>query len=428
MKQYDVTRKMHFKSPQGVCVHVVGVTYTSNTRPTMIESLWYEARNPSYQNPDPAKRIGMVAYFPEMYRRYSEDAGRTWQSIGEVYTEDGLHLEGKRRYPSAQYFDADTGLLVAVYMTYETYANKERTEVFNDAGIWSETRRMRYEISRDAGRTWEPSKPLVHKGGQYDEIHWGPDFEFGKSYGAIDRPHIKLADGTMLASMTSNLQDGNNYQVALAHARWTEDVSDVEWEFSEYIKIPLTKSSQGLCEADMIELADGRILVTMRGCGDREKRTFPSLKFYSISSDGGWTFSEPRPIAYEDGSMVWTPSSYHSLFRSSKNGRLYFLANILDEPTYDSEPRWPLCIAEVDEERICIIKETVGLVQGLPDDLSPELREAADKRTKGVRYSNYTQYEDRDTQELVLLMATQPNISWEDWTADNYEYRITIPD
>jgi hypothetical protein len=232
----------------------------------------------------------------------------------------------------------------------------------------------------------------------------------------------------MLSPMTVDLQDGNNYQVGIAHARWTDGLSDVEWEFSDFIKIPLTVSSQGLCEASLMELADGRILVTMRGCGDRENKTFPSLKFYSVSNDGGWTFSDPKPITYEDGSMVWTPSSFHSLFRSSKNGKLYFLANILNEPTYDSEPRWPLCMAEWDDEKNCVIQETVGVVQGLPDDLSPELREAAEKRTKGRRYSNWSQYEDRDTQELVLFMATQPNISWEDWTADNYEYRITLPD
>ena len=429
MKTYDVKRTLYIKAPQqGYCVHVGDPCYRSKDKPEMIEPVYSEARNPMYVHPDPAKRIGAYAYMPEIYTRYSDDNGQTWEVRGEVRTQDYNHLEGKHSYRPGYYFDPDNGLMVAMYMSYEIYASQRNKERFSDEGLSGHTRQMWYMISRDGAESWQEPKKLIHAGREYDAEHWGPGLVHGKSGGSAGPPSIKLADGTMLSTMTINLEDGNKYQTALLRGRWTDDLSDMEWEFSDYIRISLTQSSQGACEASVIELTDKRVLVTMRACGDREEKTFPSLKFYSISEDGGRAFSEPKPLTYEDGSMVWSPSSYHTLFRSSKNGRLYILANILDEPTYDSEPRWPLCMAEIDEEKLCVISETLGIMQTLPDGLSEPLRKAANERRKGRRYSNWGWYEDSVTKELVLVMADQPNISWEDWTSDNYEYRITIPD
>ena len=426
MKRYAVQRELYLESPPGVCIHVVTPTYTGNEGRAMIQSVWYEARNPSYMDPDPARRVGMVAYFPKIFRRYSDDNGQSWRTCGEVYTEDGYNLVGQRRFPSKMVLDPRTNLLVGLFITYETYSNAGRTERYSDAGIWTETHRMRYDISRDAGQTWEPSRALILKGGT-DETHWGPGLVHGQTAGQIDAaPRCQLSDGTLLAPMELQLDDVWRFQVALVHGRWKPDLSDLEWEMSDRIRIGRNRSSQGLCEADIAVLGTGRLLVSMRACGDRESKTYPSLKFWSVSSDGGWTFTEPRPLVWDDGTEVWSPSSFHRLFRSSVTKKLYMLANILDRPTFDSEPRWPLAIAEIDEDKICLIRETFGIIQGLPEDLSEPLRQAARERRKGRRYSNWSQYEDRETRELVLLMAEQPKTDWQDFTADNYRYRINF--
>ena len=429
MKTYRVMREPHIQAPQqGFSVYSGAVTYTRPDGPGMMETIYCEARNPMYSVADPAKRIGRYAYMPTFFRRCSADNGRTWEPRGDVYEENPAELAGQRAYPPGQFLDSENDLMVTVQCVYAFDYSQRKSERFSDDGIAGQTQQMVYSISRDGGTMWESAKPLVHKGAEYDDIHWGPGLFRGRNGGFVGPPRLKRKDGDLLATMFLNLEDGNRYQVALVHGRWKADLSGIEWEFSDYIRIPPTHSTQGACEADVAELTDGRMLVTMRACGDRENHTFPSLKFYSISTDNGWTFTPPEPLSYDDGEPVWSPSSFHRLFRSSGNGRLYFIANILDAPSYDSEPRWPLCIGEIDEARPCLIRETVGLIKGLPDDLSPELREAAEKRTKGRRYSNWTQYEDRETGELALFMAEQPKTDWQDFTSDCFRFRITLPD
>ena len=75
-------------------------------------------------------------------------------------------------------------------------------------------------------------------------------------------------------------------------------------------------------------LDDGRIFVSLRCCGDRENKTFPSLKYWVTSEDGGHTFSAPQPLSYEDGSKVWSPSSYAGIIRSSLERKYYWIGNI----------------------------------------------------------------------------------------------------
>ena len=133
-----------------------------------------------------------------------------------------------------------------------------------------------------------------------------------------------------------------------------------------------------------------------------------------------WT--DPAPLVYEDGGTVWTPASPHRFYLSSKTGRTYVLANILPDPVRGQTPRYPLTIAEFDTDRLCVLRDTVQVIQDLPEG-APESR----------RYTNFSMYEERGSGDLILQMPEQPKdvefeamTKPEDFTADCIRFRIEI--
>ena len=399
----------------GVSVYAQHQCYTANTGAEMIESVRLEARKPDLSRP------GISYYSKELYRRISPDNGRTWQQVGEVYREDPYDRNAAHIFTPQHFLDPDNGLILSIYLSQNIDPDKQE-ENFSDEGITNRFRRPFYTVSEDRGRTWRPARPIIHKGAAYDETHWGPGLFYGKNGGGADLARcLKLPDDTILFPFVVNLEDGKRYQSALLHGRWKPDHSGLDWESSDYISVPLTQSSQGCCEPMPALLDDGRIFVSLRCCGDRENKTFPSLKYWVISEDGARTFSAPQPLTYEDGSMVWSPSSYAGIIRSSVNGRYYWIGNILDQPTYSSYPRYPLCIAELAPERGVLFRESVATIDTKPDDFPDERR----------RYTNFGFYEDRATKEIVLTLPEEPKNAnpgtWpKDKTSDCYRYRITL--
>ena len=134
------------------------------------------------------------------------------------------------------------------------------------------------------------------------------------------------------------------------------------------------------------------------------------------------TWSEPTPLVYGDGSTVWTPASPHRFFASSKTGKSYVIANILPGPVYGQTPRYPLTIAEFDAGRVCVLRDTVQVIQDLPEG-APKSR----------RYTNFSMYEERGTGDLILLMPEQPKkvemgemTRAEDMEADCIEFRVRL--
>ena len=382
--------------------------------PNLIEAVRLEAWNTT--------GIGTSTYSPEVWERLSSDNGRTWEVREPVYTEDLADMAGEHQFPPHYYTDPDNGLVLGLSIRFNFDRGTMHQETFSDAGCYSKTFRIFYRLSRDQGHTWTPAQQVIHSGQEYDEQHWGPGLHYGENGGMPGvGPVLKLRDGTVLQSVVVNLWDGKRYQSGFLRGRWRADLSGLDWEFGEYLSLPLTKSTQGCCEPAPALLDDGRIFVSLRAAGDREKRTFPSLKFWVLSEDGGRTFSDPKPLTYEDESLVWSPSSFAGIVHSSPNGRYYWIGNILDEPTYTSYPRYPLCIAELIPDRGVLVRSSVTVVDTQPEDWAqhPEDR-------RGRRYTNFGFYEDRETKEIVLTLPEQPKVSWDDFTADCYRYRIDV--
>ena len=134
------------------------------------------------------------------------------------------------------------------------------------------------------------------------------------------------------------------------------------------------------------------------------------------------TWSTPEPLLYDDGTAVWSPASSSSFYESSKTGKTYWIANILDEPVFGQTPRYPLNLAEFDSKTMRIVKDSVRLIQDRPDD-AHEL----------VRYTNFGNYEDRSTGHLIITLPEQyRRMGWdnmkkpEDFAADCVKYTVEI--
>ena len=188
----------------------------------------------------------------------------------------------------------------------------------------------------------------------------------------------------------------------------------LEWELSERLKIDPNLSSRGLDEPTIIELNDGCMLIIFRG-SNMSITHQPGYRWYSISKDKGYSWSKVSPLKYDTGENFFSPATGSRLIRNSGNGKLYWIGNILKENPDGNWPRYPLQIAEVDEKKIAVIKETVSVIEDKQRGDSPF-----------VQFSNFRVYEDRETNEFVLTMARIQEISEKDLTSPAYQYRIEI--
>ena len=202
-------------------------------------------------------------------------------------------------------------------------------------------------------------------------------------------------------------------------ANWNDDGTDLQFRCGDLITLGPDQASGGCCEPAVAYLGGERLFNVMRCQGDEERGIY-SVRYCTISEDGGMTWSEPTPFQYDDGTTVWTPASYSQFVRMSETGKTYWIANILPGPVYGQTPRYPLAIAEFDVERCCILRDTVRVIKDLPEG-APHDR----------RYTNWGSYEDRETGDLIMVMPEQPKyISFsemtkpEEFTADCVRFRI----
>ena len=184
--------------------------------------------------------------------------------------------------------------------------------------------------------------------------------------------------------------------------------SSGEWRPSTQEYLSPERSARGLLEPDAAVLKDGRVLVVCRGSNTA---TTPGRKWFSISADGGRTLSRFEALRYDDGSPFYSPSSIHTFVRSSKNGRLYWLANIVDGPPSGNGPRYPLVLAEIDEEKVAVRKDRLTTVdeRGMDEPVALQL-------------SNFSVLEDRETQNIEIYLTRLGENPEHFWQGAVYRY------
>jgi len=343
-------------------------------------------------------------------RWMSPDNGATWTGK-EPELPSGSYDSKDLRLPWMHFLDPSTDRLLSVYQTSHSRPGGEggATALF-------------YEISNDQGRTWSPARQIIHPDPAFDEAHWMPGVTDNLQYVGVDQaPFARLDDGTIVFGFTvhPHAPDFPTEQfyvgVIFLRGRWSDDLSQMAWESGDVVQVPPEVSPYGACEPDLVHLGGQRMFITMRCQGEYEPAGVFSTKQWAISEDGGRTWSDPQMLCYEDGAMVCAPASLSAFETDPSTGKIYWFANILDKPVTDQLPRYPLAMAEFDPQRLCLIKDTVTVIQDLPDG-APANR----------GYTNFGHYVDRVTGQFVLTMAEMPKYSVKDFRADTVRYRIKV--
>ena len=402
----QIYKNFYLKAPDHEAVYVFSYPGSDGK---LLQTIRHEMRKPenSYKG-------GMSYYSPFIYSRVSSDYGKSW-NIFDKYYEDPFNFMGEHNYGKNFMFDVTNKILIATWTQFTYNPEFLHNETYSDAGTYTYTMRIFYQLSINNGKSWDTPRQLIDSDSQYNDKNWGPGLIYGKSGAMGDINRGLEHQGTVYMPITANLDDGNKYQTSIVRGIWDSTLKDYKWHFGEYITLSSTQSTQGACESQLLLLDNGNFLIIMRAAGDNQNKTFPTYKYIAYSNDNCKGFSDPQILVYEDGNPMWSPSSYCAIICSSVNNKYYLITNILDNPTFSSYPRDPLCMAEIIPEKGIVLKKTVQIIDA---NKEPEV----DRR----RYTNFGMYEDEYTREIVLTLPEQPKYSWADFTSDCYEYRIKI--
>ena len=208
------------------------------------------------------------------------------------------------------------------------------------------------------------------------------------------------------------------FEPRLLIGEFVED--DIHWHISGTVAFDVEQALY-LCEGTIAELEDGQFIQILRGTNapfpDR-----PGYKWLSASDDGGETWSPARPLACDDGSIIQSSATGSALLRSIKNGKLYWIGNLClgGEKPIGNMPRYPLLIAEVQEDPVALKRDTFAIIDTRAPGEGPH-----------VQHSNFRFYQDRVTGDVVLYLTRYGERGWTNddgqWIkADSYQYRICI--
>jgi hypothetical protein len=279
------------------------------------------------------------------------------------------------------------------------------------------------KYSRDYGKTWIKHKQLKYEPG--DDFDPKDPFKPGfllHNQAYRGQSIIRCRNGTLVhcACMANDPNDPENDNRDWRMGglcfigKWDAKAQNYNWTAGKRVAISPDASSRGLMEPAVAELADGRLLVVWRVSNTAKT---PGHHWYSLSTDGGMTLTEPKEWKYDDGSSFYAPSAWHLFLRHSVTGRLYWFGNICAEPPEGNWRRYPLIIAEVDESKATLKRSTVTAI----DDRQPN-------QGINVQFSNFTLLEDREIHNLEMILTTysqEPDPS--DWrNADAFKYTLTL--
>ena len=370
--------------------------------------------------------------------KYSTFTGRSdafKDSVISFSDDGGLTFHNERSDKTR--WETDRGMMTRYFKLTALDKRTGRFYMFYNQGLLPGDRpedglqswQMYYNMSEDGGNTFLFEEPVIMKG-DYDNRHPIEGVFIGKNNFMVgDWPcePILTEDGRILMAVQCTMFDdqgkifnpggGYTYQYSvMLHGRFLED-GRIEWfDISNKAEGNPTISTRGAIEPSIIMMPDDRILMVMRGSNGGPKDPdceLPGYRWYSISEDGGKTFSKPEPWEYTDRTGFYSPSSCSKLLRHS-NGRYYWIGNICEENSRANMPRNPLCICEIDKDSLLLKKETKF------DFIKREKHQYED-----VTFSNFYAVEERDSGDILVyctaLWQDEANI-YKD--ARSYKYRL----
>ncbi len=321
------------------------------------------------------------------FRAVSRDKGLNWECTGESEKNRYYYFTDYENQRMIRYFWRGRVTIEAVCLEPD--------------GLFD----LVYQISADDGQTWS------------DEIFFGRCRNFG-----YHMDMVKLNDGSILwQSQENQWEEGMHLAVKTWIGKWNADLTAIDWDYRGKLEIEPDKSAAGLSEPRTCQTFEGRLVMLLRQGAklpEQDKPGIPSVKLISVSDDLGKTWTEPRPLLYDDGKMVYSPRSYQDIFRA-RSGAVYGLMNIVGYPTHGCDPRNVVNIGEIDPVTLCLKRNTVGIVdKAMPD------------HAVKVRLSNWKRIEDPATGDQLLFMKLhmcQFCQVREGYDFNTYRYRIILP-
>ena len=367
--------------------------------------------------------------------RRSGDNGRTW-SAWETVSKEKLPVQGDcslEEIPWMACFDPVSGKNVRhVFQRIIVGDPAKAMERWWRGGLKFYFDHGFYQIGDAAGLQWTEHKPFRYEEGEpFHPEDWGHAGYLRRNQLYAGTNMIATSRGTLVFAATvpvPYLDDAEELKlpdggwigrvagIRAAVGRWNPRTGDYDWQWSAPFWLPRRVSSRGLMEPSVAELADGRLLVDMRGANDGagiENR--PGRRWISTSPDGGLTWTPITDLRYDTGETFHSPSSIAKLLRHAGTGKLYWFGNLSDKPVFGSGPRYPLVMAEVDESGPTLKKNTVTVI----DDRDPAFDPPA------LALSNFCVREDRESHTLEVLM-TRPDRPDADGKQEQCVWRYTI--
>lgn len=352
---------------------------------------------------------------PEAFS-FSTDNGRTW-SQPHVRPIEQPENGTLRVWDSPGFIDPINGLLLNIVM---------EGVLANDAPIDGMTSYyLKYRVSNDGGHTILHEEPIIQRGGKhstenpFEGVWAGRNALMSSVDGSLQRtPHGHLILATMITPLGPdgtyfNPCNATSYsEVAIIFGCWQAD-GRIEWELGPRLANPPERSTRGAIEPTMALLNDGRIFMVLRGSNETNLE-LPGHKWFTVSADGGRSWSDIQPWRYSNGEAFFSPSSCSQLLRHS-SGKLFWFGNICPENPQGNEPRHPLVAGEVDETSLTLKEDTLFEVQGFDPD-GPGYQQ----------YSNFSVHEDRENGDLLMYLTSLFIDDAGAESGDAYLYRLEL--
>jgi predicted amidohydrolase len=367
------------------------ITYVSHTKPILMHCYGWEDYSDGYD--DYAVCL-------------SYDNGRTW-SPPEVRWKSQVVPEGRLRYAEpAACFDPEAQKLIV--LTDRVLYPKDSLNV--DVPYT-----LVMDVYEPATGAWAPRQELTFAGQRSPAMSFS--FPIKTARGRLLFPGMRQAvdAGGKVAHYKDCQAPVDEVVTVLGEY---DRQGGLQWRLGKPLNISPELSSRGVDENALTQLPDGRIAAICRGDNSMFPEK-PGYKWLSFSSDEGESWSAPVPLPATGGATIESGANGCALFRSIKNGKLYWMGNLClrGERPNGNWPRSPLVMVEVQAEPFALKRDTIFAVDDRGYNDSPR-----------VQHSNFRFYQDRQTGEVVIFLTRYGEQSAEQWQlADYYRYRVELP-
>lgn len=361
--------------------------------------------------------------------RVSKDNGSSWQEIGlfDRPYRLGHRRDFMRKVAGDCLYDEETGVVLRI-VTEMLWENEQIHSLFRK-------RRMYSCLSFDNGATWTDPIYIYQTEGSYDRDRMFPGITYGvnmvtslfkmtKIRGAGEN-RGKIAVGIQVQTVGEDGQLLNPtgmgfFKSGCILGSWNADRLCYDWELcSTFAEVPLEQSTRGVYEPSLQELADGRLIMMLRGSNAGQAETMPGTKWISVSHDQGRNWSPPERVCYEDGEWMHSSSSCPDLVQD-RQGRIWFVGIINDRAPNGNEPRYPLCVARLNTDTMTIDRASVTVLDTMH---SWHTFQKSQQARYSLDFSNHHAYVEDDG-TLIVHAPYRSDLTRFDSVINRYTFKL----